>query len=170
MSNVIENQDGVEQLSHFERMLQLVEAVFDVKNDPSQLDVNEEVLEYLKTLHPATVSELDDGKGPVAWVLLIPTTLKLMHQFIGEEISEQEMYDLTKLETQFEALYLCSALVLEEYRNKGIAKRLALEAIEKIRLDYPIKALFVWTFTKEGDLVAEKIANWTSLPLFKLSK
>ncbi|MFE3871064.1 hypothetical protein ACFX5F_07495 [Flavobacterium sp. ZS1P70] len=47
-------------------MLQLADEVFAVKNDPEQLDVNQEVLERLMRIHPATVSEYDDGNDPVA--------------------------------------------------------------------------------------------------------
>lgn len=156
--------------SNFERMLQLADEVFAVKNDSDQLDVNQEALERLMRLHPATVSEYDDGNGPVAWVLLIPTTLDLMHQFLDTTISEKELFDRTPLDTEYDALYLCSALVLKEYRRKGIAKRLALEAIENILKNHPLKALFVWTFSKEGDLGAEAMARYTSLPLYKRPK
>jgi GNAT superfamily N-acetyltransferase len=156
--------------SNFERMLQLADEVFAVKNDPDQLDVNQEVLERLMRIHPATVSEYDDGNGPVAWVLLFPTTLDLMHQFLDSKISEKELFDRTPLDIKYEALYLCSALVLEEYRRKGIAKRLTLEAIENIRKEHPLKALFVWTFSKEGDIGAEALARYTSLPLYKRPK
>jgi GNAT superfamily N-acetyltransferase len=156
--------------SNFERMLQLADEVFAVKNDPTQLDVNQEVLERLRKIHPATVSEYDDGNGPVAWVLLFPTTLDLMHQFLNATISEKELFDRTPLDIKYDALYLCSALVLEEYRRKGIAKRLTLHAIENIRKDHPLKALFVWTFSKEGDLGAEALARYTSLPLYKRPK
>ena len=154
-------------LSNLERMIQLAEEVFSVKNDPNQLDVNPAVLERLKQIHPATLSEYDDGNGPVAWILLIPTTLELMNRFIENKISEKELFDLTPLNTKYEALYLCSALVLQEYRRKGIAKRLTMEAIDNIRKDHPLKALFVWTFSKEGDLGAAEIARLTSLPLYK---
>ena len=156
--------------SNFERMLQLADEVFAVKNDSTQLDVNQEVLERLRKIHPATVSEYDDGNGPVAWVLLFLTTLDLMHQFLNATISEKELFDRTPLDIKYDALYLCSALVLEEYRRKGIAKRLTLHAIENIRKDHPLKALFVWTFSKEGDLGAEALARYTSLPLFKRPK
>lgn len=156
--------------SNFDRMLQLADEVFAVKNDPTQLDVNQEVLERLRKIHPATVSEYDDGNGPVAWVLLFPTTLDLMHQFLNATISEKELFDRTPLDIKYESLYLCSALVLEEYRRKGIAKRLTLHAIENIRKDHPLKALFVWTFSKEGDLGAEALARYTSLPLYKRPK
>lgn len=154
-------------LSNFERMIQLAEDVFAAKDDPNQLDVNQEVIEHLQKIHPATVSEYDDGKGPVAWVLLIPTTLELMHQFLENKISEKELYELTPLHIKYEALYLCSGMVLEEYRRKGIAKQLALKAVENIRKDHPIKALFTWAFTKEGDLAAEALAKQISLPLYK---
>jgi len=153
--------------SNFERMIQLADEVFAVKTDPDQLDVNEEVLNRLRKIHPATVSEYDDGNGPVAWVLLIPTTKDLMKRFLEKDISEKQLYDMTPVGASYDAIYLCSAMVLEEYRRKGIAKQLSLKAIEDIRKDHPIKALFVWTFSKEGDLGAESIARSTSLPLYK---
>lgn len=156
--------------NNFERMIQLAEDVFAVKNDPDQLDVNQEVMEQLHKIHPSTVSEYDDGNGPVAWVLLIPTTIELMNRFLENKITEKEMFELTPLNTKYEALYLCSALVLEEYRRKGIVKKLASDAIENIRKDHPLKSLFVWAFSKEGDAGAETIARLTSLPLFKRLK
>lgn len=153
--------------SNFERMLQLAEDVFAVRNDPDQLDVNEEVIAHLQQIHPATVSEYDNGEGPVAWVLLIPTTTILMNRFLEGDITEKQLYQQTPLDTSYDALYLCSAMVLEEYRRQGITKRLVLEAIENIRKDHPITALFVWSFTKEGDQAAEMLARETKLPLFR---
>jgi len=153
--------------SNFERMIQLADDVFAVKNDPDQLDVNQDVLDQLRRIHPATVSEFDDGHGPVAWVLLIPTTLGLMDQFLSHSISEKELYEQTPLDASYEAIYLCSAMVLEEYRRKGIARQLTLKAIDSIRKDHPIKNLFVWSFTIEGDMTADTISQITSLPLLK---
>ena len=153
--------------SNFERMIQLADDVFAVKNDPGQLDVNQDVLDQLRRIHPATVSEFDDGHGPVAWVLLIPTTLGLMDQFLNHSISEKELYEQTPLDAAYEAIYLCSAMVLEEYRRKGIARQLTLKAIDCIRKDHPIKNLFVWSFTIEGDMTADTISQITSLPLLK---
>ena len=153
--------------SNFERMIQLADDVFAVKNDPDQLDVNQDVLDQLRRIHPATVSEFDDGHGPVAWVLLIPTTLGLMDQFLSHSISEKELYEQTPLDATYEAIYLCSAMVLEEYRRKGIARQLTLKAIDSIRKDHPIKNLFVWSFTIEGDMTADTISQITSLPLLK---
>ena len=152
---------------NLQRMIQLADEVFAVKNDPSQLSVDEEVMERLQKIHPSTVSEFVDGDGPVAWILLIPTTQDLMNKFLECKITERELFELTPLDAKYEALYLCSALVLEEYRRKGIAKRLTLAAIDNIRKDHPLKSLFVWPFSDEGDLGAEKIAALASLPLYK---
>jgi GNAT superfamily N-acetyltransferase len=153
--------------SNFERMMQLADAVFAVRDDPDQLDVNEEVLEHLAAIHPATVSEEDDGNGPVAWVLLIPTTQDLMEKFLAGAISERQLYERTPLGVNYDAVYLCSGLVLEEHRRKGIAKRLTLEAIDRIRRDHPIRGLFMWAFTPEGRAGGEAIARWTGLPLYQ---
>ena len=145
----------------------MADNVFAAKSDPGQLDVDWKVLEGLRRIHPATVSDLDEGMGPVAWVLLIPTTQALMKRFLSNGISEKQLYEMTPLGANYDAIYLCSALVLEEYRRQGIAKRLSLEAIAQICKDHPIKALFVWTFTREGHIAAESIARITSLPLYK---
>lgn len=153
-------------LSNFKRLVQLADEVFAVKNDPSQLDVNDEVLEKLKQMHPATVADKDEGNGPVAWVLVIPTTMELMKRFVKGDISEKELFDLTPVKATYEALYLCAALVLEEYRRKGIAHQLTLKAVETIRKDHPLQCLFVWPFSKEGDVLAQIIARETALPLY----
>lgn len=157
-------------LSNFDRLVQLADEVFSVKSDPSQLDVNPEVLERLQQMHPATVSAFDDGNGPVAWVLLIPTTIDLMNRFLENQISEKELFNLTPLNIKYDAIYLCSALVLEEYRRKGITKQLALAAIDNIRKTHSLKAAFVWAFSPEGDLAAETIAQLAELPLYKRTK
>ena len=64
--------------SNLERLIQLADNVFAAKNDPDQLDVDWQVLEQLRKIHPSTVSDFDEGMGPVAWVLLIPTTWTML--------------------------------------------------------------------------------------------
>lgn len=157
-------------LTNFERLIKLATEVFDVKNDPSQLDINPEVMERLHQIHPATVSQHDVGDGPVAWVLVFPTTIDVMNRFLQQEITEKELFNLTPLNVKYDAIYLCSALVLEEYRRQGITRTLALNAIEKIREKHPLKAAFVWAFSPEGDKAAETIARLSGLPLFKREK
>jgi hypothetical protein len=153
--------------SNFERMIQLSDDVFSSRTDPDQLNVNENVMEHLQLIHPDTISEYDDGNGPVCWILCIPTTIDLMTQFINEKITERQLYELTPLNIKYDAIYLCSALLLEEFRGKGIAQGLAVKAIECIKIDHPIKALFFWSFSKQGEKLAEKVSGLIGLPLYK---
>jgi GNAT superfamily N-acetyltransferase len=148
-------------------MIQLAEEVFDTRNDSQQLDVNEEVMKQLHALHPATLSEYDDGNGPVVWILLIPTTNEIMQQFLEHKINEQQVLAETPVDCTFDSIYLCSALVLPEYRGQGIAKKLTIEAIEHICKTHSIKNLFVWPFSEGGDKLAKSIANTVGLPLFE---
>ena len=154
-------------LSNYERIIQLSDEVFSSRTDPDQLNVDEKVMERLELIHPDTLSEFDDGNGPVCWILCIPTTLDLMSKFIDQKISERELYELTPLNTKYEAIYLCSALLLEEFRGKGIAQKLAVQAIENIKTDHTIKALFFWAFSKEGEKLAEKLSGLMGLPLYR---
>src|SRR6185295_2130947 len=113
--------------SNFERLIGLAEEVFAFRNDPDQLNINPAILERLQQIHPYTISQFEDTNGPVAWVLVIPTTEEIMHLFLREEITEKQLFEMTPLNTKYDALYLCSALVLEEYRRKGITMRLVLK-------------------------------------------
>lgn len=151
---------------NYGRLVQLAEQVFAVKSDPSQLNVDDKVIDKLLRIHSATLSEFRDEGGPVAWVLLIPTTRALMHQFLEGSVSEKQLFERTEPGIVYETVYLCSALVLEEYRRKGITKKLACEGIESIRKTHPLEALFVWPFSREGDLAAEAISKLTALPLY----
>lgn len=148
-------------------MIQLAEEFFATKNDPTQISVTPEVMERLRQLHPATLTEQDEGEGPVAWILVAPTTNDLMKRFIAKQINEQELLDETPLGGKYEAIYLCSALVLPEHRRKGLAKKLTCQAIESIRKDHPIKHLFYWAFSQEGVRLATSVAREMDLPLYK---
>jgi len=152
--------------SNYERLIELADEVFAVRQDPEQLDVNEEVIEKLKSIHPATLSDKDFGDGPVLWILLIPTTTDLMNKFIHQEINEKELYELTQPNQRYDAVYLCSALVLEEYRHKGYAQAVTIQAIEEIRKQHPIKAHYYWPFTEGGLHTAQAIAKKLNLPLY----
>jgi hypothetical protein len=152
---------------NLQRMIALAERVFDAKNDPHQISVTDRDREKLLRIHPAAMTEERDGNGPIAWMLIFPTTCELMHRFLALEISEQELLDDTPAGCSYDALYLCSALVLEEKRNKGLAKKMLTEAIAAIRADHPIANFFVWAFTPEGDRLAEALAREFGVPLLR---
>jgi ribosomal protein S18 acetylase RimI-like enzyme len=66
----------------------------------------------------------------------------------------------------YDALYLCSALVLPEHRGKGLAGRLTSRAISSLRHDHPIRSLFYWSFSGAGDTLAASVAREFDLPLY----
>jgi GNAT superfamily N-acetyltransferase len=90
-----------------------------------------------------------------------------MKQFIKKQINEQNLLNQTPIKEKYDVIYLCSALVLPEYRRKGLAKRLLIRAVTSIRKRHPIEALFYWAFSAEGKKLASSVAKELSLPLFK---
>jgi len=113
------------------------------------------------------MSEYNEGDGPIVWILLIPTTEAIMKRFLAKEISETQLLNETPIGGKYDAIYLCSASVLEEYRRKGLAKKIGYEAIQSIMKDHKVKALFYWSFSPEGQALAEKAAKELNLPLYK---
>jgi len=115
------------------------------------------------------LSEEVIGDGPVCWILLIPSTLKTMEDFVSGKISESEILKQSmqakKAAEKFEAIYLCSAIVLPEFRKQGIAKRLTLDAINSMRHDFDIKSLYSWPFSEEGKRLSILIGQIVSLPV-----
>ncbi len=149
------------------RMIRLADEVFGMKQDPTQISVNTKVITRLRKIHPSTITEKSTKNGPIAWILVFPTTKDLMSQFITKKIHEKELLKRTSLRAKYDAVYLCSALVLPEYRRKGLAKRLMCKAIKSIQKQHPIKFLFYWGFSVEGKKLADSVAKNLSLPLYK---
>ena len=147
-------------------MIQLAEEFFAVKNDPSQISINKKVMLRLHKIHPSTMTEKRTSRGPIAWILLIPTTRALMDQFIAKEINERELFHKTPLHVKYDSIYLCSALVLPEYRGKGLAKTLMTKAIKSMQKEHPVSCLFSWAFSKEGRKLAVSVARELSLRLY----
>lgn len=152
---------------NLERMIRLAGEFFNTKDDPNQISVNKRTISRLRRIHPSTMSERCDKNGPIAWVLVVPTTHKVMEKFIAKEINEQELLQKTPLRAEYDALYLCSALVLPEHRGKGLAKRLLARAVRSIQKQHPIKYLFFWAFSVEGERLAASVAKKLRLPLLQ---
>jgi ribosomal protein S18 acetylase RimI-like enzyme len=150
---------------NFERMLELVGEAFDTRNDPDQISVTPEEQELLALLHKDTLSELANEDGPIVWILLVPTTRSTMDRFLANTITEKQLLHETVAGEKYDALYLCSATVLPEFRGKGLAKKLCLEAITNIRQEHPISTLFYWPFSAEGKGLAMSLSLEIGLPL-----
>ncbi len=110
-------------------MAALAEQFFHTQEDPDQLVVNEEVMDRLLAIHPRTLNQEATADGPICWILLIPTTSALMEEFLAGKIGERELLNRTTPGGSYEAIYLCSALVLPEHRSGGVARRVSVAAI-----------------------------------------
>jgi hypothetical protein len=152
-------------IDNLERMIQLAQEFFNTKEDPNQISVDEETRARLLAIHPNTMTEVRNDDGPIVWILVIPTTTRVMEQFLRKEINEQQILEKTPPGDKYEAVYLCSALVLPEHRGKGMAKRAAVQAVKEIQRQHPIKQLYAWTFSPEGEGLAVSIAKELGLPL-----
>ena len=153
---------------NFQRMLTLIDEVFATRNDPGQIQVNQKQLKKLQNIHPATLSEQENEGGPIIWILIIPTTKDIMNDFLQHRISEKELLEKTKVGDSYDSIYLCSATTLPEYRGKGETKKLCLTAIRSVCNTHPIKTLFVWPFTNEGEQLATQVAKECGMELLKI--
>jgi hypothetical protein len=150
---------------NYQRMLNLIDEVFAKRNDPDQIQVTQQEMIKLNQIHTSCLTEMANEKGPLIWVLMIPTTIAIMQDFLNDKITEKELLNNTPINTSYQAIYLCSATTLPEARNQGETKQLCLNAIKEILKSNPIENLFVWPFTKAGEALATTIANATSLKL-----
>ena len=148
-------------------MIRLAEEFFDAKNDPEQIAVDEAVMERLQALDPASLAQEANEDGPIAWGLGIPTMEEIMHRFLAGSINERELLELTSAGRSYEAVYLCSALVLPEFRKKGMARKLTVNSIREILARHPVRTLFYWSFSEEGTRLAESVASAVNLPLLR---
>ncbi|MCD6012515.1 MAG: GCN5-related N-acetyltransferase (GNAT)-like protein [Flavipsychrobacter sp.] len=147
--------------------MELVTDFFDTRNDPDQISVTPEEQKKLFAIHPATLSELSNEDGPIVWILMIPTTQIVMERFLSGKISEKQLLERTKLGDTYDAIYLCSASVLPEFQHKGLAKQVALDAINNIQRSHPIRSLFYWPFSDAGKALAISLARTCNMQLFE---
>ena len=83
---------------NFTRMIHLADEFFETKNDPSQLSIDEQVMKRLHGIHPATMGEIANEQGPVAWTIVLPTSAAAMELFLMKEIGEQELMERAEKE------------------------------------------------------------------------
>jgi predicted GNAT family acetyltransferase len=90
-----------------------------------------------------------------------------MNLFLEGKLTERELLEQTQPGDNFEAIYLCSAYVLPEFRKQGLTQKLTLDAIKSMQNDHAIKALFYWPFSEEGKQLAQTVASQLMLPLYE---
>ena len=139
----------------YEKGLAMAERVFDTPAHPDQMQATPENFNKLKSINPNTILyEVREGR-PVAWVVLVPTTIEVMDKFLKGEISEQKLLDLTQPQEKYPALYLCAAATLPEYQRQGIAGELTKTAISRMPLENNY-IVYSWPTSKAGEVALKK--------------
>lgn len=137
------------------KILGIAEQFFGTASDPDQIPITKESFYKLQKLHPKTVvCKMENGE-PVSWVVILPTSNALAEKFLKGEITERELLNKTEPQERYEALYLCAAFTVPEFRRKGYIIELGKEAIEAIPHIENVR-FFAWPVSKEGKLLAEK--------------
>ena len=139
-----------------DKMLDIGEQFFGTANDPDQMPATRESFYKLQRLHPKTVIYRLEKGEPISWVVVLPTSAELMEKFLRGEINERELLDLTEPQDKYEALYLCAAFTVSEYRRRGYVIEMFKEAINAIPHVQDVK-LFAWLFSQEGRRLTEKL-------------
>jgi GNAT superfamily N-acetyltransferase len=143
----------------FEKMLKISEEFFGSQSDPDQMPINQESADKLFSLHPDTILyTFDESDNPIGWAVVVPTSMRVMDEFLKKEISERRLLEKAVEEKKFEALYLCAVFILPEYRRRGFAKKLLLDAIQKVSHGKDLE-LYAWIYSEEGKRLSDVIAK-----------
>lgn len=96
---------------------------------------------------------------PIAWSLVLPTSKEIKDKFIKGEIDEKQLFEVSIKNPSFESLYLFVVIVLPEYRQKGLAKKLLNYQIKYFQDKYKITDFFAWIFSKDGEKLAKSLES-----------
>lgn len=98
-----------------------------------------------------------ENEIPIAWSLVLPTSKEIKNKFLKEEINEKQLFEASIKNPSFESLYLFVAIVLPDYRRKGLAKELISYQIKSFKDKYKITDFFAWIFSTEGEKLVKSL-------------
>jgi len=130
--------------------MDIAERYFGTASDQDQIPITMESLDKLVSIdEDAILIKTDEHGEPISWVVVIPTGKETMELFLDNAITEKELFDRAVAENKREALYLCAAFTVPEYRGKGYAQELFSRAVKKFA---PTREtdLFAWIYSPEG--------------------
>jgi len=148
-----------------EKMLDTAEKFFGSENDPEQMPITKESFDKLQKLHPQTLIYKTENGQPVSWIVTLPTSNNLAEQFLAGEINEKQLLELSQPQAVYEALYLCVAFTLPEYRRRGYITEMFQEALRTIPHEPNVK-LFAWAFSPEGGQLIAKLSQMLGQEIF----
>ena len=134
-----------------EKTLEIAEKFYGTSSDPEQIPITKDSFVRLMSIHQEAIKlETDGDDNPISWVVVVPTSKENMELFLENKVNEKELFDKAVDEKSFEALYLCSAFTIPEYRGMGYAKKLLMDAINEFASEKSVE-LYAWVYSKEGE-------------------
>lgn len=140
-----------------EKTRKIAEEFYGTETHPDQIPITTESAAKLDSISDLWFNcELDDQGEPISWIVVIPTSIRIMNDFVSGTITERQLFDATTPATAQEALYLCSVFTLPDYRRQGLAEKLMVQTIKEFELTGK-KELFVWIYSPEGKQMVETL-------------
>ena len=121
---------------------------FGTETDETQLPATQAATNHAFNIGGIHTLAVDKENGDlVGWGFSIPTTQKLMYEYLNNKITEAELFWNTK-KGNYDAIYFVSVFVKPEYRNLSIALKLINKSVEPLYKNGMI--IFYDAFSKEG--------------------
>lgn len=141
---------------------------FEVESDFEQ--IQEEDVPYEKLIKNDCEEEciLKDHDVVIGSTFVILTSIDIMNLFLQGKITERELLFESRKIKSYNSIYLCSSIIIQEYRRFGLifeaGKILLKKIIEKNNFN-PV--IFGWTFSEAGSNLLKKTAKHFNLEYFE---
>ena len=145
-----------------DKIVELSEEFFDTEHDENQIPSEEITYKFNTINFPLSLNIIKDGSKVIGQTFILPSKKKDMLDFISGKINERELFYRIKSceRNNFDSLYIVSALIIPEYRNKGIALGALKKHLEVSGKEFDFfPNLFCWIFSKEGEKLIEKLSR-----------
>jgi len=163
MSNINDQYSFTSKFTREEdsKISELAEEFFDTENDYKQMPMSEITYEVVHDRYPGSLFIIKHIQKIIGFTFLLPTTNKMMQDFLDLTINEKEL--LTRILEQVtmencDSLYLVAAFIEPSHRNKGLVISSFTEQIKKFS-NWKNMNLFCWTTTEEWRKMVLKLSK-----------
>ena len=155
---MIEIKRNGEYNKYFEEVDKTARDFFGLQEDSTQIAADQKTYEYSLQIGGCSIIALENGKL-LGWGFAFPTNRKLMDQFINGNITENQLFWMTKKDDNYDAIYLCAIFVYEEYRRSGLGSKILNACIDPL-LKKDV-CIFYEPYTEEGKKLGESAFKYS---------
>ncbi|MFA5856312.1 MAG: GNAT family N-acetyltransferase [Candidatus Pacearchaeota archaeon] len=145
------------------------EDYFGTQKDSNQIPTTRQTRDWIYKNAQDYLNIIRSDGEMVGYTFMLPCNRILMDCFLSKKINEAELFEeikKMKLKDTPETIYLCAAVLKEEFRGKGLATTAFVKAINKIIQNGKNKPiLFYWKYSEEGGKLSQRVAKFTGLEL-----